>query len=166
MIAAGFRYKTVLNGKVRQQGIAKNTLCAEWFEHVCRFFAANANFSVSPVALRMGLINSAGFTGVSINDTMTSHVGWTENTNYTGSNRSAMGACAAITKSTTPVQVIGHPCVQMSTGGATLRGFFLTTGVTKGTTTGQLFAAAGLPEDLVVLASELVIIDAYLTLNF
>lgn len=35
----------------------------------------------------VGLINSSGFSAVSVNDTMASHSGWTEFTSYSASNR-------------------------------------------------------------------------------
>jgi len=97
--------------------------------------AKNANWYV-------GFISSTSFTSISASDTMASHSGWTEYTDYAEVTRPVIAFGAASGNSIT------NPTVAEITpnAAADIVGFFLTTSSTKGGTTGYLFAAQGFDE--------------------
>jgi hypothetical protein len=65
----------------------------QFFRNAATYVGLNAflecmfNSGTQITAWYVGLINNAGFTGVSVNDTIASHGGWTEFTGYTSANR-------------------------------------------------------------------------------
>lgn len=79
----GSRYRLTLrrNGKIVHRITASNTLVQESMEYF-----ANVMFSgetVGSLIWKFGLIDNDGYTGVDIEDTLSSHPGWTEITDYT-----------------------------------------------------------------------------------
>ena len=98
--------------------------------------------TAKPVALYVGFISSTSFTSISAGDTMSSHTGWTEYTDYAEVTRPVIAFGAASGNSIT------NPTVAEITpnAAADIVGFFLTTSSTKGGTTGYLFAAQGFDE--------------------
>ena len=86
----------------------------------------------------IGLISSAGFTGIVAADTMASHAGWVELTTYSEGVRQTWDEAAA------SGQIIASSSVATftQTAGATIKGAFLTSSDTKGGATGTLFSAA------------------------
>lgn len=96
-----------------------------------------------------GLINSSGYTGVNEADTMASHTGWTEFTDYSG-NRQAWTPAAASSKAvsnTTPMSFV-------MTGGGIIKGLFCASNNTKGGTSGTLWATALFASDIAVVTSD------------
>jgi hypothetical protein len=88
----------------------------------------------------IGLVDNAGFTGFAAADTIASHSGWSENTNYSNTNRVQWSAAAASNQgvtNTTTADFNMNPGSQV-----TIRGLFLASDNTKGGTTGKLFATA------------------------
>jgi hypothetical protein len=83
-----------------------------------------------------GLIDNAGFSALSVNDTIASHAGWTENQAYAEAVRQTWtpGAVAgqAIANPTPATFTINAPAV--------IQGLFLASNNVKGGTTGQLWA--------------------------
>ena len=90
----------------------------------------------------VGLVDAAGFTAYSANDTMASHTGWTETTSYSGANR----ATATFgTATTADPSVIDNSLSQAQfniTGTVTVKGAFLTATQDKTTNTGVLFSVS------------------------
>jgi hypothetical protein len=87
----------------------------------------------------LGIIDNSGYTGVAAGDTMASHTGWNEFTNYSGTNRiqwsPAAAAAKAISNSSTSDFAI--------TGTGTLKGIFVTnTQAHSPGNTGELWATA------------------------
>lgn len=83
-----------------------------------------------------GLINNSGYTGVDATDTMASHSGWTESTDYDESNRQTLSFAAASSRSiTAEVSFTMNATV-------TINGLFVVTNNTKGGTTGVLWSTA------------------------
>lgn len=85
----------------------------------------------------IGLINNAGFSALSADDTMASHLGWSEFTDYSETVRQTW----------TPASVGGGSITNSTTSdftnvsnGNTVYGLFLTTNSTKGGTTGIMWA--------------------------
>lgn len=90
----------------------------------------------------VGFVSSTSFTSISASDTMASHAGWTEYTDYAEVTRPVIAFGAASGNSIT------NPTVAEITPNvaADIVGFFLTTSSTKGGTAGYLFAAQGFDE--------------------
>lgn len=90
-----------------------------------------------PSTWYVGFISGTSFTGISGSDTMASHTGWTEYTDYAEASRPTLTFGAASgAEITNPTSVEITPNAD-----ADVVGFFLTTNATKGGTTGYLFGA-------------------------
>jgi hypothetical protein len=84
-----------------------------------------------------GLIDLASFSALANADTMASHAGWIENTNYSESVRQTWSAVASgptVTNSAAMVFTINAT--------VTIKGAFIVSNSTKGGTTGTLWATA------------------------
>jgi len=82
----------------------------------------------------IGLINNSGFTAVSTTDTMASHPGWTELTNYDEGTRPEWNPDAASSQSMT--NSTGRTFTFSAT--VSCKGYFLTDKSAKGATSGTL----------------------------
>lgn len=92
--------------------------------------------TAKPAAYYLGLIQATTFTGMSSSDTMASHTGWTEYTDYAEATRQTITFGAASDGTiTNPTSTNITP-----NANADVVGFFITTNSTKGGTTGFLFA--------------------------
>lgn len=89
----------------------------------------------------LGIIDNSGFSALAAADTMSSHAGWTEHTNYSESARPQWSPAAAsggaMTNSTTADFTI-------SSSGTQMYGFFLSSSSTKSGTSGTLWATMAL----------------------
>ncbi len=88
----------------------------------------------------LGLVDNANYTGFAAADTMTSHTGWVENIQYSGTNRPQWTAAAAANQGVTNTTTVNF--AMTPTSGATIRGIFLTSDNTLNGTAGNLFATA------------------------
>jgi hypothetical protein len=86
----------------------------------------------------VGLIDAAGFTGISTSDVMTSHLGWVEATQYSEGTRRGWSGL------TINNGVANNPALIAFTFNAarTLQGLFVVSDNTKGGTSGTLWATA------------------------
>lgn len=86
----------------------------------------------------VGFVSATSFTGFSSSDTMSSHTGWTEYTDYAESTRQQVNFGASSSgEITNPVSADITP-----NAATDLAGFFITTNSAKSGTTGVLFATA------------------------
>jgi hypothetical protein len=94
-----------------------------------------------------GLVDNSGFTAFSASDTMSSHSGWSEFTNYSESVRQTWSVGTASAKTITGTASSAFTMA----GSAAIKGAFLTSNNTKGGTTGQLWSegAFGVVQSLV-----------------
>ena len=91
----------------------------------------------------LGLVTGPGSgTSYSASDTMSSHAGWTEDTNYSQSTRPACSFGTASTADPSVITNSGSPATFSINGTTTIAGAFLTSNSTKGGTTGTLFSAS------------------------
>lgn len=99
--------------------------------------------SAYTAAWYIGLVDAAGFSAYAAGDTMASHAGWTEWTNYSEGTRQAAtwGTAASSGSKTTSAA-----SVFTMSGSGTLKGLFLVTNSTKGGTTGVLYSAGSFTE--------------------
>lgn len=88
--------------------------------------------------LYIGLIDNSGFSAVANGDTMASHAGWSESTDYTEGTRPAWSPDAAATRAKTNSTTVDFTM----SGNDTITGLFVTSDNTKGGTAGSLFSAA------------------------
>jgi hypothetical protein len=89
-------------------------------------------------AWALGLIDNSGFSALAAGDTMASHTGWTEFTNYSQANRVAWTQSAAAAGSITNTTAATIDI----TGTGTLYGVFIASNNTISGTTGKLWATA------------------------
>lgn len=99
--------------------------------------------STQNTAWYIGLIEGAAVTPtLAAGDTLASHAGWTENTNYTGNRKTwtknAVASAGSITNSSAPGEFT------IGSGGATIEGAFLCSASSG--TTGVLYAAGTFTE--------------------
>lgn len=96
--------------------------------------------AMSPVAQlapwAAGLIDDASFTAVAAGDTMASHAGWIEATQYTEADRQTLAFGAAAARAITAQVSFTMNATK------TIRGLFITSDDTKSGTTGTLFSTA------------------------
>jgi hypothetical protein len=90
----------------------------------------------------IGLYGAGASNTPAATDTMSSHIGWTENTTYSNATRPA-ATFAAATNANPSVVTNSASVAQFNINGTTtIGGAFLTSDNTKGGTTGTLFSAA------------------------
>ena len=90
----------------------------------------------------LGLYGAASSNNPAAGDTMASHGGWTEVTDYSESTRPAATFAAATNANPSVVTNSASVAVFSINGTTTVGGAFLTSNNTKGGTTGTLFSAA------------------------
>lgn len=104
----------------------------------------------------IGLVNGASPTFAAA-DTMASHGGWTENTNYDEANRVTWQGAAGAAGVTTNAGNVG---VFTMSSSVTIGGAFLTSNNTKGGTTGTLYAAGDFAVDRSVVDNDVLQVTA------
>lgn len=106
----------------------------------------------------LGLWGAAASNNPAAGDTMASHAGWTEFTNYTAASRpvAAFGTPTAANPSV--ILNTGGTAFVISGAGGTVGGAFLTTDSTKGGTSGILFSGSDFtsPGDRAVVAGDVI----------
>lgn len=90
----------------------------------------------------LGLYGSGSTNSPAAGDTMSSHAGWTEVTDYSEANRPTATLTAATLANPSVVTNTSNKAVFTINGTTTVGGAFLTSDNTKGGTTGTLFSAA------------------------
>ena len=124
------------------------------------YMAGSALTGAAPVtqitAWFLGLYGAGASNTPAAGDTMASHAGWTEDTNYSNGTRVAATFVTATTANPSVVTNSASPAVFNINGTTTIGGAFLTSGSVKGGTTGTLFSAAdfGSPGDRSVVNSD------------
>jgi len=93
----------------------------------------------SPTTWYMGLVNNVGFTQFQMNDSMSSHSGWTEFSGYTGDRKGWTVSAAAAGSITNPT-----PASFVASGNGSIKGFLLTSDATG--IAGALFSTAAFSE--------------------
>lgn len=94
--------------------------------------------SAYTAAWYLGLISNASYTtGPAVGDTMASHAGWTESSNYSQSTRVA----AAFNSASAGSKSLSSGAVFTANATDTIKGCFLVNNSTKGGTTGTLYSA-------------------------
>lgn len=97
-----------------------------------------------------GLVDNSGFTAFAVTDTMASHAGWTEFTNYDEATRVQWSPAAAASKSISN----STPSTINIAGTGTLKGIFLASNSTKSGTSGTLWTEAAFASTVAVVDND------------
>ena len=105
----------------------------------------------------IGLYGAASSNNPAAGDTMSSHGGWTEVTDYSEANRVTASFAAATNANPSVVTNTASKATFTMNGSTTVGGAFLTSNNTKGGTTGTLFSAADFqaPGDRTVVSGDI-----------
>lgn len=125
------------NGKLKWTDEFSNTVMTAGRNDLLDKYFAGSSYTA---AWYFGWIGATSYTtGADVGDTMASHGGWVEATDYAEATRPviAFAAAASGAKATSAASVF--TC--NAGGGVTIKGAFVTTVATKGGTTGILFSA-------------------------
>jgi len=90
----------------------------------------------------LGLVNNSPSPSYAAGDTMASHAGWVESTDYTQANRPTVTFGSATVADPSVIDNSGAVDVFTMNASVTIAGAFLTSNNTKGGTTGILFSAS------------------------
>jgi hypothetical protein len=90
----------------------------------------------------LGLVDNSPSPSYAAGDTMSSHAGWAENTDYSQANRPTVTFGAATTADPSVINNSGAVDVFTMNASVTIAGAFLTSDNTKGGTSGILFSAS------------------------
>lgn len=122
-----------------------------------QYMAGTALTSVAQITTwYLGLYGAGASNTPAAGDTMSSHAGWTEVTDYSNANRVTATFATATTANPSVVTNAASPAAFNINGTTTVGGAFLTSSNTKGGTTGTLFSAAdfGSPGDRSVVSGD------------
>lgn len=98
----------------------------------------------------VGLVDNSGFSAFANADTMSSHSGWSENTDYDESTRVAWNPDAAASRAVTNSTTVDFTM----NATATIKGIFVSSNSTKSGTTGTLWATAAFSSNASVVSSD------------
>jgi hypothetical protein len=124
-------------------------------------FMANSLFAVTTIsAWYLGLYGAAASNTPAAGDTMSSHAGWTEVTDYSETNRPTATFVAATTANPSVVTNSASKAQFTMNNTVTVGGAFLTSDNTKGGTSGTLFSAKDFssPGDRNVVSGDVVLV--------
>lgn len=115
----------------------------------------------------LGLYGAAATNDPAAGDTMASHAGWVEVTDYSQATRPACTFGTATTADPSVIDNSGSPATFSINGTTVVGGAFLTSDNTKGGTTGVLFSAAdfGSPGDRSVVSGDTLIVTYTFSLD-
>ena len=115
----------------------------------------------------IGLYGSASTNNPAAGDTMSSHAGWTEVTDYSQSNRPTATFAAATTADPSVITNSASPATFSMNATTTVGGAFLTSNNTKGGTTGILFSASDFqaPGDRSVVSGDTILVTYTFSLD-
>jgi hypothetical protein len=123
------------------------------------YMAGTALTSVTQITTwYIGLYGAGASNTPAAGDTMASHAGWTEVTDYSNATRVAATFVTATTANPSVVTNSASPATFNINGTTTVGGAFLTSGSVKGGTTGTLFSAADFsaPGDRSVVSGDII----------
>lgn len=104
----------------------------------------------------LGLVDAAGFTAYDATDTMASHTGWAETTDYSGTNRGTVTFGTPTTADPSVITNSGSPTQFSINNTVTVKGAFLTQTANKTTNSGVLFSVSSFqaPGDRAVVSGD------------
>jgi len=151
-----FHMRIVRNGKTLKDHVVKNDIVNVGLDYLLdQMFVSLASAS----GWYIGLINDTSFTSLSNADTMSSHAGWLELTDYNEETRPAW------VPSSIGSQAIINSTQATFTMNATktVKGILIANNATRGGTAGTLWSTALLGQTIAVEAADIVLVNYKLT---
>lgn len=142
------------DGNLKWEESVHNLVVNEGLEAMNNEFFDGSSYSA---AWYLGLVTGPGSGNTyAAGDTMASHAGWAENTDYSELVRQTAVFGSATTADPSVINTSGSPAVFSMNGTATIAGAFLTTDDTKGGTSGTLFSVSNFtsPGDRAVVSGD------------
>jgi len=133
-------------GRLKWQECVPNLVTNEGLNDLLNVYYKGAT---APSGFFIGLTNASPT--FAPGDTMSSHPGWTENTNYSQTSRPA---CSFGTVSNQSVSNSASPATFTISAATTIGGAFLTTNNTKGGTSGKLIGGAAFSTNRSLVAND------------
>jgi hypothetical protein len=127
------------DGNLKWEDSAKNLVVNAGLQDMNTQYFKGASYTA---AWYIGLVNNAGFTAYNSGDTLASHTGWTESTDYSGGNRATATFGTATTADPSVISNSGSPAAFSITGTVTVRGAFLCNVQSNASTSGLLFSVS------------------------
>lgn len=127
------------DGNLKWETKAKNLVVNQGLQDMNTKYFKGVTYSAT---WYVGLVDNAGFSAYSANDTMALHTGWSETTAYSGANRATATFGTATTANPSVISNSASQAQFSITGTVTVRGAFLTATQDKTTNTGVLFSVA------------------------
>jgi hypothetical protein len=127
------------DGNLKWEDTAKNLVVNTGLQDMNTKYFKGVTYTA---AWYIGLVNDSGFSAYAAGDTLASHAGWTETTDYSGGNRATATFGTATTADPSVINNSGSPGAFSITGTVTVRGAFLTNIQDNTNNTGLLFSVS------------------------
>jgi hypothetical protein len=127
------------DGNLKWEDSAKNLVVNTGLQDMNTKYFKGSTYTA---AWYIGLVNDSGFSAYAAGDTLASHAGWTETTDYSGGNRATATFGTATTADPSVINNSSSPGAFSITGTVTVRGAFLTNIQDKTNNTGLLFSVS------------------------
>jgi hypothetical protein len=127
------------DGNLKWEDSAKNLVVNTGLQDMNTQYFKGVSYTA---AWYIGLVNDSGFSAYAAGDTLASHTGWTETTDYSGGNRATATFGTATTADPSVINNSSSPGAFSITGTVTVRGAFLTNIQDKTNNTGLLFSVS------------------------
>jgi hypothetical protein len=145
------------DGNLKWADVAKNLVTKQGLQDMNTKYFKGATYTA---AWYLGLVDASPSPVYSADDTMASHAGWAETTDYSGSNRITVSFGTATTADPSVIDNTGSQATFSITGTVTVAGAFLTATQDNSTNTGILFSVAGFeaPGDRAVVSGDTLLV--------
>ena len=142
-----YQIEHIRNGEVIGKYDVPNGITNEGLNHILGVeFSADTQIT----SWYIGLVDNSGFTAFAAGDTMSSHAGWSENTDYDEVTRESWGAGAAASQ-----QVTNATAAEFTINATVaIKGIFITSNNTKSGTTGTLWSTAAFTSVINAVSSD------------
>jgi hypothetical protein len=127
------------DGNLKWEDSAKNLVVNVGLADMNDKYFSGSGYSA---AWYLGLVDNSPSPSYAAGDTMSSHAGWAENTDYTQTNRPTVTFGSATVADPSVIDNSGSVDVFTMNASVTIAGAFLTSDNTKGGTSGILFSAS------------------------
>lgn len=128
------------DGNLKWEDSAKNLVVNTGLQDMNAKYFSGSSYTA---AWYIGLVTGPGAGNTyAAGDTLASHAGWTEDTNYSGGNRATATFGTATTADPSVIDNSGSVAVFSITGTTTVAGAFLTTTQSNASTSGLLFSVS------------------------
>ena len=153
------------DGKLKWVDDSKNLVVNEGLQYMAGTALDGSTARIT--SWYLGLYGAASSNNPAAGDTMSSHAGWTEVTDYTEATRPAATFVAATTANPSVVTNSASKAQFTMNATTTVGGAFLTSNNTKGGTTGTLFSAKDFnsPGDRSVVSGDVVLVTYTFSLS-